>query len=374
MIQSQWQEFLVLRRQFLGASLIALFAFISIPVFAQTDRYYSASVPVASQSARERERAAGVGLREVLVRISGVEDLDQYPDAVSALSRASSHLEQYSYERVRGATGRMTEHLVMTFSPAAVERILRSAGLPYWPVQRPDALVWLVEDDITEGKRLVNDTGSPILQGLFSASQKRGLPLLLPLLDLEDQLAISAEQVWNLDQETVLAASERYNADTVLIGRYSRTSTGQWWTSWQFFHRGDGRNFDLRGEDGVVVGQQALAPLANYLAGLYALKANPESASRLYVQVSPVNDFGNYRKTLDYLHKLPVVTSYSLLAVTGESLLFSFELNGTFDQLKNALSLDGKMRPQYSGDPNAPWLALPGGSADQPWRLEWIGR
>src|SRR5690606_29678595 len=137
----------------------------------------------------------------------------------------------------------------------------------------------------------------------------------------------SAEQVWNLNEEAVLAASERYSADTVLIGRYSRTSVGQWWTTWQFFHRGDGRNFELRGEDGILVGRQALAPLADYLAGLYALKANLEATAQLFVQVSPVNSFGTYRKTLDYLHKLPVITSFNLMAVTEESLLFSFQLN-----------------------------------------------
>lgn len=369
MTKFMWQPFL-------GLSLILLLLSVLTPaVYAQNSRYYSASVPVTSQSARERERAAKEGLRQVLVRISGTLELDQYPQAISAIERAGTYLEQFSYEQVRGATGPAVEHLVMSFSPPAVEKLLQGAGLPYWPVQqRPTTLVWLVEDDITEGKRLLNDANDPVLQGLFSAGQARGLPLLLPLLDLDDQLAISAEQVWNLDQEAVLAASERYSADTVLIGRYSRTSVGQWWTSWQFFHRGQGHNFDLRGEDGLLVGQQALAPLADYLAGIYALRANPEGAALLFVQVGPVNNFGTYRKTLDYLQKLAVITSFNLLAVTEESLLLSLQLSGTFDQLKNALALDAKLRPQQTGNPDAPWLALPGGNPDQPWQLEWIGR
>jgi hypothetical protein len=358
----------------LGLILLTLVTLFLPLTHAQASGFFSASVPVASQSVRERDRAAKEGLRQVLVRLSGTVELEQYPQAISALNRASTYVEQFSYEQVRGATGPAVEHLVMTFSPSAVEKLLQSASLPYWPVQRPTTLVWLVVDDITEGKLLVNDANDPVLQGLFSAGQARGLPLLLPLLDLDDQLAISAEKVWNLDQEAVLTASERYGTDTVLIGRYSRTSVGEWWTSWQFFHRGDGHNFDLRGEDGILVGQQALAPLADHLAGLYALKANREAAVQLFVQVSPADNFGTYRKTLDYLHKLPVLTSFNLLAVTEESLLFSFQLNGTFDQLKNTLALDAKLRPQQSGSPDAPWLAVPGGSADQPWRLEWIGR
>lgn len=357
-----------------GLGLLTWLTLFSSLAYAQANGYFSASVPVVSQSTRERERAVKDGLREVLVRISGVADLDQYPQAISALNRANTYLEQFSYERVRGPKGPAVEHLVMAFSPTAVENLLRGTGLPYWPVQRPTTLLWLVEDDVTEGKRLVNDPNDPVVQGLFSAGQKRGLPLLLPLLDLDDQLAINAEQVWNLDQDAVLTASERYSADTVLIGRYSRTSAGKWWTTWQFFHRGDGHNFDLRGEDGVLVGQQALTPLADHLAKLYALKVNREATAQLFVQVNPVNNFGTYRKTLDYLHKLPVITSFNLVAVTNESLLFSFQLNGTFDQLKNTLALDAKLRPKQSGSPDAPWLAVPGGSADQPWQLEWKGR
>jgi len=358
----------------LGLSLLALVTCFSSLTYAQASSFFSASVPVTSQSTRERERAAKEGLREVLVRLSGVTDLEQYPQAVTALSRANTYLEQFSYEQVQGPSGRKAEHLAMAFSSVAVEKLLQGAGLPYWPVQRPTTLVWLVEDEVTEGKRLVNDANDPVLQGLFSASQKRGLPLLLPLLDLDDQLAINAEQVWNLDQQAVLAASERYGADTVLIGRYSRTSVGKWWTSWQFFHRGEGQNFDLRGEDGVLVGQQALTPLADHLAKLYSLKGNREAAAELFVQVGPVDNFGTYRKTLDYLHKLAVVTSFQLVTVTDESLLFSMQLNGTFDQLKNTLALEAKLRPQQTGNPDAPWLAVPGGSADQPWRLEWTGR
>jgi hypothetical protein len=350
-----------------GLPLLAIF--FSSLAYAQTSGYFNASVPVVSQSTRERERAAKEGLREVLVRVSGTVNLEQYPQALSALGRAGTYMEQFSYEQVRGTTGPAAEHLVMTFSPPAIEKILQGAGLPYWPVKRPSTLIWLVEDDVTEGKRLVNDRGDPVLQGLFSAGQKRGLPLLLPLLDLDDQLAIKAEQVWNLDQEAVLAASERYGADTVLIGRYSRTSVGQWWSSWQFFHRGDGRNFDLRGENGTLIGQQALAPLADYLAGLYALKANPQGAAQIFVRVNPVENFGTYRKVLDYLQQLPVITSFNLLAVNDQGISLRFQLNGTFEQLNNALALDAKLRPQASSD-----VGASGASADQPWRLEWIGR
>lgn len=350
--------------------LILLLSTLSTLSLAKTPSFFSASVPVASQSANERERAATEGLREVLVRVSGVTQLDDYAALAEIQRRASRYIEQFHYEVVRDG-GVTQEHLVMSFSASAVENALRQAGLPFWPINRPSVLVWLVEDDVSEGKRLINDTSGPVVQGLLHAAQKRGLPLRFPLLDLEDQLAIGAEQIWNLDETAILEASLRYAADTVLVGRYTRTfSTGEWWTTWQFFHKGQGRLYDLRQADPTLVGQQALDPLADYLAQLYALRSSAEGAGQLYVQVGPVGDFGTYRKTLDYLDRLAVVTSSNLLAVTGDTLLLSLQLNGTQDQLLNALSLDRKMRP-HTAQTTAPHMAT---GNEQMLQLEWIGR
>lgn len=354
--------------------LMVLLLMYGVASRADTAGYYSASVPVNSQSIAERERAAAQGLQQVLVRMSGIADISTYPRTLDVLTKASRHIQQFHYELVRGADGRRVEHLVMRFSPSVVENLIKEAGLPYWPPTRPTTLVWLVEDDVTEGKRLINDTSGPVMQGLSAGAQQRGVPLLLPLLDLDDQLAITAEQVWNLDEDAILSASERYAADAVLVGRYTRTFSGQWWTTWQYFHQGTGRLYEYRGEDAFLQGQQGLAPLADYLAGRYALESNPEAADQLYVQLSPVSDFGAYRKALDYLRSLAVVTSYDLLAVTDDVLFLSLRLNGSQNQLLSALSLDNKMRSRTPPATQAPWMTDNTGSAEKPLQLQWIGR
>jgi hypothetical protein len=364
-----WLRRLLLRNICLAILLSGMSTF----AVAQNLNFYTASVPVKAQSASERERAAAIGLRRVMVRMSGVTQLDEYPDLPAAISKASRSIEQFHYEQVKDRDGGTQEHLVMTFSAAAVEAALKQAGLPFWPVNRPSILVWLVEDDVAEGKNLINDTTTPVVQGLLEAADQRGLPLRFPLLDLEDQLAINAEQVWNLNEEAILDASSRYGADTVLLGRYTRTFSGQWWTTWQFFHKGEGRLYDLRHEDPMTVGQQALTPLADYLAEFYALKSssNPDSTAQLYVQVRPVANFGTYRKTLDYLDRLAVVTSLGVAAVTQDSLLLAVQLNGDWNQLLKAISLDNKLRARAS-QTTEPWMAA--GGVEQPLQLEWIGR
>lgn len=336
--------------------------------------YYTASVPVSSQSTQARERAASLGLLEVLIRVSGSRDVNQNPAIRQALGRASGLMEQFHYAQQRDEHGQSQEALVMTFSPSVIEQLLRDAEQPFWPINRPNTLVWLVEDHPEEGKILINDPEAPMVRGLRSAAAERGLPLRWPLLDLEDRLQINAEQVWALEEEAVLAAARRYNVDTVLVGRYTRTSAGQWWATWEFFHRGTSRIYDLRADDVKEVGLGAVNPLADFLADRYSVGPGGADEPQLLVQVLSVESFRAYRGVLDYLAQLALVSNLQLQAVEGSEMVLTLEINGSIEQLNNALSLDRKILPEPSTQqPTAPWLAVPLGTPENPLKLRWVG-
>lgn len=336
---------------------------------------YKATVTVQSQSAAERARAASEGLRQVLVRVSGVVDLNAAGDVEQVLGNASGYIDQFQYKRGVDDYGDRVEQLVMSFSPKVIEGLLQQAGLPLWPTNRPSVLVWLVEDDPQGGRQLVNTAEDDVVKGLRKGAAMRGLQLKWPLLDLDDQLAISAEDVWTFEQEAIVEASERYRVDTVLVGRYTQTSGGQWWTSWQFFHRGDSEFYELRLADGIELGAQAIDPLADNLASRYSVYPGGEGEPQMMVQISNVDSFGDYRGALEYLRQVAVVTSTELLAVTGSTLLVVVQLSGDTQQLENALSLDKKLRREaVATPPQAPWIAVPAGTPANPLRLEWTGR
>lgn len=361
-----------------GGWLALLLLVCAAPIAVASNDLYSAAVVVSSQSSSERARAASEGLRTVLVRVSGVVDLNVEGDVAAALKNANQYIDQFHYKHVTDEYGHRVEQLVMSFTPLVIERLLRQANLPYWPTNRPPVLVWLVKDDAVDGKKLVNERSDELVKGMFRGAAERGLQLKWPLLDLEDQLAISAEDVWTFEHEAILQASERYRADTILVGRYTQTSQGQWWTSWQFFHRGDNQFYDLRLDDGMAAGAQALGPAADYLASRYSVVGDfgtKEGDPQMILQITDVNDFAAFRGALEYLRKVAVITSSQLLGVSGRSLLVEVELNGDTEQFKNALSLDNKLRPEpVQTAPGAPWIAVPSGTATDPLRLQWIGR
>src|SRR5690606_25504380 len=118
------------------------------------------------------------------------------------------------------------------FNAARVSQALAQRNRPVWGPERPLTLLWVAFDD-GFGERVLlgaNDAGvaagSPLAEllqttraELAAAADERGLPIALPLLDLEDLQALTFTDVWGGFEEPIRAASARYGADSILIGR-----------------------------------------------------------------------------------------------------------------------------------------------------------
>ena len=52
-------------------------------------------------------------------------------------------------------------------------------------------------------------------------TQAMGLPVSLPLMDLDDNMAVTATDVWGRFADPVLKASQRYGAEMVVLGKLS---------------------------------------------------------------------------------------------------------------------------------------------------------
>ncbi|MFP5307607.1 MAG: DUF2066 domain-containing protein [Gammaproteobacteria bacterium] len=96
-----------------------------------TAQAYEARVPVADQSAPERETAVREALRQVVTRVSGEDAIYQ---AASLIEEAPQLMQRYGYER--DPDGSL--HLVAGFDNRAVDARLKALGLPVWGVYAAD--------------------------------------------------------------------------------------------------------------------------------------------------------------------------------------------------------------------------------------------
>ncbi|MEX1032370.1 MAG: DUF2066 domain-containing protein [Cellvibrionaceae bacterium] len=338
---------------------------------------YQAELLVVDQSQRERNQAMVDGLAESIVRASGQPRVLENPQVIEAVNRAANYLTEWRYESTEETItidGREVpaQRLVLRYSGNAIERLLRDLRLPIWPANRPTMLVWTVVDSGNGRSRVSSSSAPEILDLIKAAAKRRGVPLITPLMDLEDQVAVPTEQLWSLRQEIIGQASERYDADSILVGRLTETSRGDWRGGWLLMHRGQSVSFDVSGADAVDVVAGGIGQVADYFLQLYGIVPNEGPSEALAFQVDGVEGFADYTRVMNYLQGLAVVGRTDLVAVQGGSLLLYLYLEGNTASLRDALSLDRRLTPHSSlSDIVVSDTVVPPGSPGNPLRYRW---
>ncbi len=336
---------------------------------------YTADILVTSQSSSERRRAAREGLEQLMVRVSGDPGASQHAVVQEALSRAEDFIYEFNYVstdetiEVEGEE-RPASRLIMKFSPPELERLLRSASLSLWPANRPAVLVWLVSRDRDGPQRI---SGTQERDWLRARANARGLPLVMPLDDLEDRLAVSARDLWALDEEAIRKASQRYEAEAILVGRYSETSAGQWRSDWQLYHNLGNPTFYLRAESVEALLADSIDEVANHFAGLYAIVPRDEGPDAVLIEVGGIEEFGDYKAVERYLEDLALVRRAELVSLRPGVLTLRLVTEGEQARLLGTLERDGRLIP--SGDSNRISLTgnrfLPEGTQANPLVYTW---
>lgn len=308
---------------------------------------YEVQVPVADQSPRARLEAAGTALAQVLTRLTGLTDLPRNEAVDRALAAPDLYYNQFGFRR--GEAGELLLHL--QFVPQSVLDLIRRGNLPIWRANRPTVLAWTVVDDGTGERRIVNaGAAHPVAEGLKQRAQERGLPLILPLMDLEDQMLVEPAMVWGRLTQPLLEASERYPADILLIGRVQLQPDGRWLGNWEFWLEDDVRELEQQAEEPAQLGAAAADLVSNELAARFAVLDS--GARRLELAVSAVESAADYADLLRYLGGLEIVDEVDVRFVSADRLGISLVTVAEPDQLQDLLRLDRRLLP----DPYRPAL------------------
>ncbi len=95
--------------------------------------------------------------------------------------------------------------LKVTFDRNAVERLLREKRLPVWDANRPGALVWIGVDQASHRRLGMPDDDTALYSVLTDSSGGRGVPLIFPLMDLEDQTLLQVADIWGDFEANIVA-------------------------------------------------------------------------------------------------------------------------------------------------------------------------
>lgn len=304
---------------------------------------YSATVPVADQSSQALATAAKAAMAEVLVKISGTRDVLQNPAVAAAVGDARNHVRQYAYVQGKPPAAPLSLHF--EFSGPDVTGLVEQSGAPLWTVNRPRVLAWVVVED-EQGRRFVTEDSAPQeAYWLLEEFSRRGVPVQLPVFDLTDTAAVTLEDVWALNANTVLAASARYNVQDVLVGRLARSSGGQSLGDWSYLRQNEQINRSVTVPDVQAFMRNGVNIVATDMVSRYAVAPTSGEGGGVRLSITGITDYADYAAIVSWLEKLELVDYANVERVQDERVDFLLKAKADATQLAAIIALNNRLVP-----------------------------
>lgn len=288
---------------------------------ANVEDLYQVREPVASQQPEERAAALGRALDTLVLRLTGDSKALTHP-AIAALRKDPQQLvSQYGYENGP------PEVLVVDFDAVSADRSLRQAGIALWSANRPAVLTWWLNTS-TDGSSLVGDS-QPAATPLQRAAQNRGLPLRLPIADLNEQLAGTAENLSANNPDALKEPSARYGADALLAVN-AHEEDGKWQAQWRLW-LGDSRDQGkAEGADADAVADAVMLAVSQRLATHFVAAQGSAQELTLDIQGANLTRYAELQRLLEPFDA-------RLQSVSGERL--TYKVKASTEQLRAQLAL-----------------------------------
>ncbi len=335
----------------------AFFSFLCLLLLPQlvnasaTKGMYEVTQPVVDQQAETRIAAFQQALIEVAVRISG----SSLTPTLLDLSQASRMVRQYRYQQMEQA--QIDEYVKRTRSrvpprfnlwiqldDGKIKQMLREKGLPIWGYQRPRVLVWLAVKDGANRYILKQSDQSQIKDAVTEEAKRRGLPVVWPAYDAEEQKLLSFIDLWGQFWEPVKQASARYPVNAILIGRMAWVR-GNWQVNWSLQLEDQVHNWQLTALDLSILMNSGVGVATDHISSRFAVYADNRNDAAFILRVRNLQDIGRYARATRYLSSLAPVRNIFATDVQPGYIDFQLELNGDEEDLKRIIALGNVLLP-----------------------------
>ncbi|WP_275096731.1 DUF2066 domain-containing protein [Sedimenticola hydrogenitrophicus] len=323
----------------------------------QVTGLYSAEVPVAGQSVEQRTDGIRRAFARMLIKVTGNRTVPQRPELQEDIAQATRYVQQFRYRLgAGGASGRL---LTVQFDSAAVQRLLRERRLPVWGGNRPSGLVWLGIESQGQRRVMRPELDAALVNAMTVTADQRGVPLILPLMDLEDQAAVQVADLWGDFEQNIRRASQRYMPDLIVTGRMTQISGRLWRVTWRLYHGDRTTSWGDEGGNLVDLAREGAQHVSDLLAERYAPVGGEANLSRIRLRVSGVTALAQYAGVGRLLQSQSSVVRADMIAVEPDAVIFELQVRGGIQVLEQGLSLGGVIEP-VTDLPDAPQSLVEG--------------
>ena len=288
---------------------------------------YEAEVIVGNQSVDDRAAAIRACLSRVLVKLTGERDVSGITELQPILDQAGNFVQQYRYREMQvdaspstGAPVPVQWRLAVKFDEVILNKSLRESGIPVWGRERPSILIWLALEQANRRSFADADRVPELLDLVHGLAHRRGVSILFPLQDLDDERQIQPGDVWLGFQEPIMAASGRYNTDVILAASVGSPVPGIWEGRWRSYGA-DGLSHEWTTETDLLEGslEEGFNGFVDILAGEFARTGSYTLLGDIEITVGDVNSVEQYARLINYLESLSSISEVHVMEVrTGE--------------------------------------------------------
>jgi len=328
---------------------------------------YQANVAINSQNNTDRGIALKKALAAVMVKVGGNKSVLDNKTIKKALSNYRLYLNQYRYQFntihtiksiVEAQTQTKQLFLLASFNEDKINQLFEQVNLAIWGSLRPQILLWLVNEEGLIRTIMSNSTDSPLPFIVNDFSAQRGLPIMMPLMDLTDANQITSSDLWGRFEKPLRKASSRYSAEAIVVIRITNSSLVDikpdktlkeegYTLDWSLIglrSKGEQKTFSqqYKGSDRKKLLQQGLADITDLIYQYYALKTT--SSNEIIIEVANVDSLSTYVDVFNFLTNLSAVKSVTLLHAEGASRHFNLQLLGSPDALVASLRLNKQLK------------------------------
>ena len=309
---------------------------------AEVQGLYQAQTPVEGKNSAAQAKAIETALGLVLVKLSADPGAAARPEAKSLLKNARTYIQEYAYLDTPADNPPSGSQLQLraVFEPQALQRAMKNAGIRVWGRERPTVLVWLATQEGGVSQLIGTNHPSGYSAALDAEAAQLGLPLMWPLLDLEDESLLTSSSLAAGQEEAILTASLRYPADAILAGNLAQPTPERWEVHWTLYFNGKAiTSWTSSGTNPQTALNGGIDGAAHALAAQYVKPFRPMVEERIELLVEGISTAEDYTRVQRYLGSLEPVQELRVERLESSRAWFSVMAQGGVEVLHQSIAL-----------------------------------
>ena len=205
----------------------------------------------------------------------------------------------------------------------------------------------MISYDVNENIRLVSDDTTPdLVEILDEAASRHAVPVLFPLLDLEDKALVNIGDIASRQYDGIRAMARRYSPNALLIGRLVGRSGSGWQGDWEVSFDDQSFKWTFEASSRQAVLDQAIRNLARTLASEFALETHSRMDEALLLSVSDLDSIERLIEVRRYLESLNVVENVRVALIRQGVVTYRLKLRNDPEDLQRLIEFGDKLEQE----------------------------